>query len=118
MSSQIGIWSTLFQMWRRTKKSPSSTVGRPSIERARREQLEQLDDAAIAERHALRADLEDQALVAGQELLRELQMLRQPRLEQANLGQRHQRPRRALDRPLAAAPVARGPRSRRASRAR
>ena len=46
---RAAIWSTLFQTCRSTKKSPSSTVGPPVDERAGREQLEQLDDAPIAD---------------------------------------------------------------------
>ena len=51
----------------------------PVDQRAGGEQLEQLHHPPIRERHPLRADLEAERLVAGQELLGKLQLLRQPR---------------------------------------
>ena len=90
MSSSSAIWSTLFQTCLRMKKSPSLTCVLPSRIALAANSFK-LHHTPVADAYALGADLEDEALVAREELLGELQELAQARLQLADVGQRHQR---------------------------
>ena len=65
---------------------PGVRLGAPVEVRARGEQLEELHDAAVAERHALGTNLEDEPLVRREELLAEAHPLRKRAVKLADLA--------------------------------